>query len=133
MSIPKIVHQLWIGPNPRPSKFMQTWKDKHPDFEYIIWNEEELQKRQLPLQCGHRINEIEEINGKADIIRWEILFHYGGLFVDADSICIEPFDKLVENPKRVGIPVLAITEPLNPWALSLLRIILIIPAVPSAS
>ena len=35
---------------------------------------------------------MEEINGKADIIRWEILEKYGGVFVDADSICIEPVD-----------------------------------------
>ena len=41
--------------------------------------------------------EIEEINGKADIIRWEILYHYGGLFVDADSICIESFDFLISD------------------------------------
>ena len=99
MSIPKIIHQLWIGPKPRPSKFMQTWKDKHPDFEYIMWNEEEIKKRELQLMCINRINEIEEINGKADIIRWEILYHYGGLFLDADSICIEPFNELIEKNK----------------------------------
>jgi hypothetical protein len=33
-----------------------------------------------------------EINGKADIYRWEILHKYGGIFVDADSVCVEPFD-----------------------------------------
>jgi GT2 family glycosyltransferase len=98
-TIPKIIHQLWIGPKPRPSKFMATWKDKHPDYEYIMWNEEELSKRDLRLECVSRINEIEEINGKADIIRWEILYHYGGLFIDADSICIEPFDYLIEQHK----------------------------------
>jgi GT2 family glycosyltransferase len=98
-SIPKIIHQLWIGPKPRPSKFMATWKDKHPDYEYIMWNEEELSKRGLHLECVSRINEIEEINGKADIIRWEILYHYGGLFIDADSICIEPFNYLIEQHK----------------------------------
>lgn len=97
MTIPKIIHQLWIGPKPRPSRFMKTWEDKHPSFEYIFWNEAELRKRDFNLQCAHRINEIEEINGKADIIRWEILYHYGGLFVDADSICIEPFDDLIEK------------------------------------
>ena len=79
MTIPKILHQLWIGSKPRPSKFMQTWKDKHPDHEYIMWNEEEIEKRGITLQCQERIDEIEEINGKADIIRWEILYHYGGL------------------------------------------------------
>jgi GT2 family glycosyltransferase len=97
--IPKIIHQLWIGPKPRPSKFMATWKDKHPDYEYIMWNEEELSKSDLLLECVSRINEIEEINGKADIIRWEILYHYGGLFIDADSICIEPFNYLIEQHK----------------------------------
>ncbi len=47
MSIPKIIHQLWIGPKPAPTKFMQTWKEKHPDFDYIFWNEEELKKKKL--------------------------------------------------------------------------------------
>jgi mannosyltransferase OCH1-like enzyme/GT2 family glycosyltransferase len=97
--IPKIIHQLWIGPKPRPSKFMATWKEKHPDYEYIMWNEEELSKRGLRLECVSKINEIEEINGKADIIRWEILYHYGGLFIDADSICIEPFNYLLDQNK----------------------------------
>ena len=97
--IPKIIHQLWIGPKPRPSKFMATWQTKHPDYEYIMWNEEEINKRGLQLECVSKINEIEEINGKADIIRWEILYHYGGLFIDADSICIEPFNYLIEQHK----------------------------------
>ena len=26
--IPKIIHQLWIGPKPAPTKFMDTWKEK---------------------------------------------------------------------------------------------------------
>ena len=51
----------------------------------------------MQLTCAHRINEIEEINGKADIIRWEILYHYGGVFLDADSICIEPIDDILLN------------------------------------
>ena len=39
MSIPKIIHQIWIGPKTAPIKLMNTWKDKHPDFEYIYCNE----------------------------------------------------------------------------------------------
>jgi mannosyltransferase OCH1-like enzyme len=94
MSIPKIIHQLWIGSKPAPTKFMNTWKEKHAGlgFEYIFWNEEELKKRGMSLTLGEKINSMEEINGKADIIRWEILERYGGVFVDADSICIEPVD-----------------------------------------
>jgi len=90
--IPKIIHQLWIGPKPRPSVFMDTWKNMHPDMEYICWNEEEIEKRELKLECLSKIDDMIEINGKADIIRWEILYKYGGVFLDADSICIEPID-----------------------------------------
>jgi len=97
MNIPKILHQIWIGPKPAPINLMKTWKEKHPDFEYILWNEQEIQNRKLNLSCIDKINIIPEINGKADIIRWEILYQYGGYFVDADSICIEPFDYYFSN------------------------------------
>ena len=97
--IPKIIHQLWIGPKPAPTKFMDTWKEKNPDFEYIRWSEEELVKRNMVIECKNRVDEMEEINGKADIIRWEILYKYGGVFVDADSICIEPIDDVLMTKK----------------------------------
>jgi len=99
MTIPKIIHQLWIGPKEPPTNHMNTWKDMNPDFEYIRWNEEELVKRKFKLECKDRIEEIEEICGKADIIRWEILYEYGGIFLDADSICIEPIDDVLMKCK----------------------------------
>jgi GT2 family glycosyltransferase len=93
--IPKIIHQLWIGPKPAPVNFMNTWKEKHPDYEYIFWNEEEFIKRGIKFECQTKINDMVELNGKADIMRWELLYKYGGIFVDADSICIESFDNLL--------------------------------------
>ena len=99
MSIPKIIHQLWIGTKPAPINLMNTWKEKNPDFEYIFWNEDEFIKRDMHFKCQEKIDEIEEINGKADIIRWEILYKYGGIFLDADSICIEPIDEELYNKK----------------------------------
>jgi mannosyltransferase OCH1-like enzyme len=95
--IPKIIHQLWIGNKPRPSVFMDTWKNMHPDMEYICWNEKEIENRNLKLECLQKIDDMSEINGKADIIRWEILYQYGGIFLDADSVCIEPIDDHLLN------------------------------------
>jgi hypothetical protein len=92
MSIPKIIHQIWIGTKPAPIHLMNTWKDKHPDFEYIFWNEEEFIKRNMYFKCQTKIDEIEEYCGKADIMRWEILYKYGGIYIDADSFCIEKID-----------------------------------------
>jgi hypothetical protein len=97
--IPKIIHQLWIGNKSAPIKLMNTWKEKNPEFEYIFWNEKEIKKRDFVFKCQYKIDDIEEINGKADIMRWEILYEYGGVFLDADSICIEPIDDELMNKK----------------------------------
>lgn len=105
--IPKIIHQLWIGDKPPPIKMMNTWKEKNPDFQYILWGRETLRfflsnTVILPdnindidaetFVCQKEIDLIREINGKADIMRWEILQRLGGIFIDADSICLEPLD-----------------------------------------
>jgi mannosyltransferase OCH1-like enzyme len=94
MAIPKIIHQLWIGKKPAPTKFMNTWRDAHVPlgWEYRLWNEAEIVHNVDIGRYARRVNSIEEINGKADVFRWIILQKYGGVFVDADSICIEPFD-----------------------------------------
>jgi mannosyltransferase OCH1-like enzyme len=93
MSVPKIIHQIWIGSKPAPLKLMNTWKEKQPDFEYIFWNEEEFVKRNMIFECQNRIDEIEEICGKTDIMRWEILYRFGGIYVDADT---EPLKRMPE-------------------------------------
>jgi GT2 family glycosyltransferase len=95
--IPKIIHQIWIGEKTPPTNHMDTWKNMNPEFEYIRWSEKEIIKRGLRIECQNRIDEMIEINGKADIIRWEILYKYGGVFLDADSICVEPIDDVLMN------------------------------------
>lgn len=101
MSIPKIIHQLWIGPKTPPTKFMDTWKEKHESegFEYIRWTEKEMEKRGFTSQLQNKINDMSEINGKADILRWELLYEYGGFFVDADAYCIKSVAPLLKKYK----------------------------------
>jgi len=111
--IPRLIHQLWIGHKPAPKIFMDTWSASHPDFQYLFWSETDLDKLyrerricatsstgevfEQALECIDKIISMEEINGKADIVRWEILYHFGGVFLDADSICVKPFDDLIMN------------------------------------
>jgi mannosyltransferase OCH1-like enzyme len=102
MSVPKIIHQIWIGPKPAPINLMNTWKEKNPDFEYIFWNEEEFAKRNIKFICQNRINEMEEYCGKADIMRWEILYRFGGIYIDADSFCVEPIDDILCSNSFAG-------------------------------
>ena len=96
--IPKIIHQLWIGNKPAPTKFMDTWRDAHEPLGLnICFGTKKIFRKILTLLCFKKLNSIEEINGKADVIRWLILQKFGGIFIDADSICIHPFDEHLLN------------------------------------
>jgi hypothetical protein len=97
MSIPKIIHQIWIGNKPVPLVWIETWKNLNPDFEHILWTDSEIVSRNFIFKNQRKIDLCSEICGKTDIMRLEILYKYGGIFIDADSICIQPINPLFEN------------------------------------
>jgi mannosyltransferase OCH1-like enzyme len=89
--IPKIIHQIWIGPKPPPLDWMSTWSKMHPDWEYRLWDNATVTSETW--ECQAQIDAIAEWNGKADILRYEILKRFGGVCFDADSECIKPLDE----------------------------------------
>ena len=91
--IPKIIHQIWLGPKKMPEKYMKTWEEMNPEWTYMRWTDKEIAER-FPngFKNQKKIDEIEEWAGKADIMRYEILFEYGGFYADADSICTNSLD-----------------------------------------
>lgn len=95
MSIPKIIHQIWLGDkNIKPTNLIQTWIDMNPSWTHILWTEENM----FELECMKQFNEMHHYSGKADILRYEILYRYGGFFIDADSECIRSLeDFLCDN------------------------------------
>ncbi len=96
--IPKIIHQIWVGPLPAPRRMMNTWKRKHRDYQYMFWDEKKLNQTTLLHKMMPKINEIEEICGKVDIIRLVLLYEFGGIYLDADSICLEKIpDEFLNN------------------------------------
>jgi mannosyltransferase OCH1-like enzyme len=97
-TIPKIIHQIWIGKKfRRPEKWMDTWAAMNPSFEHRIWTDETLHEL-LPLRAQRAFDTMPHLAGKADILRYEILHRYGGIYVDADMECISPFtDDLLQN------------------------------------
>lgn len=95
--IPKILHATWIGPHRRPVEWMDTWKEKHPEWEYILWDNERV--KNYPFRKRKQIDQClreGKYHGAADIIRLEGLYDLGGFFAPADSICHNPIDELLD-------------------------------------
>jgi len=87
---PKIIHQIWIGSCQPPNWCINSWKinyvNKYPEWKYILWTEKELNN--LEMVNREIYNKEPTLRGKSDIARLEILYKYGGIFLDADSIWI---------------------------------------------
>lgn len=93
--IPKIIHQIWVGPNPLPKScehFAETWKKNHPDWEYKLWRDKDIEE--FGLTNKHWYDKTPNYGQKSDIARYEILYRLGGVYVDTDFECLYPFDGL---------------------------------------
>ena len=101
--IPKIIHQLWIGKHRVPWRYINTWKNdyikKNPDWKYMLWTEKEI--KELNMENKHIYDLESTYNGKSDIARYEILYKYGGIWIDADSVWIndKSLNDLLEGAK----------------------------------
>lgn len=94
-SIPKIIHQIWLGDQERrPQNMMDTWIKLYPDYEYKLWTEENLPE----IICKEQYEEFLNFTypgkpylkycGLSDILRYELLMKFGGIFIDADAVAI---------------------------------------------
>lgn len=100
--IPKIIHQIWIGPNPIPEKvkgYCELAKSKFSDYEYMFWNNDNIPE--LPTKCQNQIKKYEKKQKYAfvaDILRYYILNEYGGVYLDVDFIVYNNFSELIDKP-----------------------------------
>ena len=92
--IPKMIHFVWVGsPVPLPyKKFIASWKRLHPDWIVKVWTDQAVAF--LGLRNQYAYDSARNFGEKADIARYEILYRYGGVYVDIDFECVKPFDNL---------------------------------------
>ena len=97
--IPKIIHQVWIGPKPIPEyclSYMQTWKDNHPGYEFKFWNNNNLPE--LPSKVKEqfdRYGEKEKWAFQCDVLRLYLINKFGGVYVDVDYESYRNIDDLL--------------------------------------
>lgn len=93
--IPKIIHQVWLGGHALPDQFeawRQSWVDHHPDWKHVLWTEDEIEE--LPFLRRDLYDSAPNLGAKSDALRLEVIWRFGGLYVDIDFECLHPFDEL---------------------------------------
>ncbi|MDR6999831.1 glycosyltransferase [Neobacillus niacini] len=88
VKIPKIIHQIWIGPNPIPDsylKYIHTWKQIHPDWEVKLWTDSNMPR----FHNQELYDQASNLAEKADIARYELVYKFGGIFIDIHFECFK--------------------------------------------
>lgn len=104
--IPRRIHQIWIGPRRPPWRWINTFREAfiqaHPAWEYKLWREPEI--AELSLVNRELYQQEPTLYGKADILRYELLEQFGGIYVDADMRWLhKPLDELRHLARERGI------------------------------
>ncbi len=86
------IHQIWVGKNRIPShikQHMEELKEYHKDFNYYLWNDDNLPE--LPENLKEIYDAYEEPAIKADLLRMYVVHKFGGIYLDADFKTINGF------------------------------------------
>jgi mannosyltransferase OCH1-like enzyme len=101
--IPMQFHQIWINQAqpelPEPYRtYRETWRRLNPDWSLRLWTDTgidfALRRPELLQRCGSYAQ-------MADVLRLEIVYKYGGVYIDTDFECFRPIDRLFAGAEAV--------------------------------
>ncbi len=107
-SIPHVLHQTWKSAEV-PAQWRlayESWATMLPGWERRLWTDAE--NRQFVE--AHYPSLLRTYDGyryaiqRADAVRYCLLHHFGGVYVDLDLECLRPLDDLVEGVEGILVP-----------------------------
>lgn len=111
INIPQTIHFIWLGPKEFPKeskKNVASWIEHHPRYRVKFWTDRKKApphpKMEVEYFDNYPFKNLKEqyylsnnYAERSDILRYEILYNEGGLYVDHDVICYGEIDNLLKN------------------------------------
>lgn len=102
--IPKQIHYMWLGRKPVPDNLqrcMDSWKKYCPDYEIIEWNEDNYDIGKHPYMV--KAYESGAYGFVPDYARLDILYNYGGFYLDTDVELKRSLEKMRYQEAFCGV------------------------------
>lgn len=101
--IPKIIHYVWVGGNPKPKniqKCMKTWSKHLKDYQIIEWNESNFDIHENKyVEQAYKAKKWAFVS---DYIRAKAIYEMGGIYLDTDVLVLDDLHELLDNRAFVG-------------------------------
>jgi mannosyltransferase OCH1-like enzyme len=94
--IPRILHLVWVGKSNQPDyliKHISKWNELMPHWTVRLWTNGDLTDSEFDKDVLEKINAADKGTQKADILKYYVVWKYGGIYVDADvepTRCLDP-------------------------------------------
>lgn len=101
--IPKIIHYTWFSNDPIPfhiQELMKTWKEKLPDYEFILWDGKKL--AEVNNVFANEAASVGKWAFASDYIRCYAVYHYGGIYLDTDIEVFKSFNPFLNCRMFIG-------------------------------
>lgn len=101
--IPKVIHYCWFGKNELPEeakRCIASWKRFCPDYEIIEWNETNYDVRKNKYMSD--AYDEKKWAFVSDYARIDIIYNYGGIYLDTDVELLRPLDELLKDKMFCG-------------------------------
>ena len=105
MAIPKIIHYCWFGHGSKSElmkKCIASWKKICPDYKIVEWNEDNYDVSAAPLYVRQAF-EAKKWAFVTDYIRLQVVYEYGGIYMDTDVELKKSLDDLVKYSAYFGL------------------------------
>ena len=101
--IPKIIHYCWIGNKELPplaKKCIASWQRIMPDYEIKCWDETnyDFKKNEFMANAYKQ----KKWGFVPDYARLDIIYNYGGIYLDTDVEVLKRFDEFLNYPAFCG-------------------------------
>lgn len=104
LQIPKVINYCWFSRSRMPDylvRCIKSWKKFCPDYEIIRWDEDNYDvEKNLYMKQAY---EAKKWGFVPDIARLDILYNYGGLYIDTDVEIIRNLDDLLVYEAFTGV------------------------------
>ena len=98
MLVPRLLHQTWKSCEVPPRQ--RSWWDRcarlSPEWSFALWTDEANRAfvaahypQHLAMYDGYNVN-IKRV----DAIRYMLLYHFGGVYMDLDFACVRPLESI---------------------------------------
>lgn len=101
--IPQIIHYIWFGNKPK-SKFVRrciaSWHKYCPTYKIIEWNETNYNIKKN--RYMYEAYKAKKWAFASDYARYDIVYHYGGIYLDTDVELVAGLDNLLHDKMFMG-------------------------------